>query len=202
MRLMASRWLAFQNRQRKTLAPGALAETIRVMRTPLLLGAITILSLTAGTDAAPLDGKGFKKLKTEWRGDGKCLDVVNDGEKNTELALADCGNFAGQHWQIVPSKPGFWRMKTEWRGKSMCLDIVNDGKTNSQPHLAPCTDASGQRWKLTDTKGWFRLTTEWQGESKCLDIVNDGKANNRPVLASCANVTGQNWRISDKPAQY
>src|SRR6185369_3123135 len=89
------------------------------------------------------------RLRTEFTGPGKCLDIVNDG-KNDQLTMAPCGNFSGQHWTIEPSKSraGHSRLRTEFTGSGKCLDIVNDG-TNDQLTMAKCEDVSGQLWTLS-----------------------------------------------------
>jgi hypothetical protein len=39
------------------------------------------------------------RLRTEFTGTGKCLDIVNDGANN-QLTMADCGDFSGQLWEL------------------------------------------------------------------------------------------------------
>jgi hypothetical protein len=42
---------------------------------------------------------GFHRLQTQFTGNNKCLDIVNDG-KNNLLVMADCRNYSGQFWKI------------------------------------------------------------------------------------------------------
>jgi hypothetical protein len=49
------------------------------------------------------DPNGYYRFTTQWQGDGKSLDIVNDG-KNNQVILADTGNFSGQIWRITKTK--------------------------------------------------------------------------------------------------
>ena len=89
---------------------------------------------------------GYHRLTTEWQGEGKSLDVVNDGENN-KLQLANTGNYSGQHWKITPEN-GYYRLTTEWQGEGKSLDVVNDGE-NNKLQLANTGNYSGQHWKIT-----------------------------------------------------
>ncbi len=143
------------------------------------------------------DSQTYYRLTTVWQGEGKSLDIVNDGKDNNQPILAKTGKYTGQYWKITPAKGSYYRLSTEWRGEGMSLDVINDGQNNDQLTLAVTTDATGQYWKITPAgKGAYRLTTMWQGEGKSLDIVNDGKNNNKLILAKTANVTGQYWIIT------
>jgi len=141
------------------------------------------------------DANSYYRLTTRWQGDGKSLDIVNDGKNNNQLVLADTGNFAGQHWRITPLREGYYRLTSEWQGDNKSLDVVNDGQ-NRQPILAETGSYAGQFWKITALGGGnYRLTTRWQGEGKSLDVVNDGK-NNRVMLADSGSFSGQIWKIT------
>jgi Ricin-type beta-trefoil lectin domain len=86
------------------------------------------------------------RLKTQFTGDNKCLDIINDGTNNRP-DMADCGNFSGQLWNVKPTKEqGFYRLKTLFTGRNKCLDVINDG-TNNRLTMATCGDFSGQFWK-------------------------------------------------------
>ena len=137
----------------------------------------------------------YYRFTTKWRGDGKSLDIVNDGKLNNQLRLTDTGNFSGQRWRITPIGDGYYRFTSEWRGNSKSIDVVNDGK-NNQLIMADTGNYSGQFWKITSLGGgYYRLTTQWQGDGKSLDIVNDGK-NNQVILAGTGNFSGQIWKIT------
>ena len=42
------------------------------------------------------------RLRTQFTGQTKCLDIVNDGQNN-KPTMAACGNFTGQMWTLRPS---------------------------------------------------------------------------------------------------
>lgn len=143
------------------------------------------------------DPQSYYRLTTEWQGDGKSLDVVNDGKNNNRLVLADTGDFSGQYWKFTPVGGGYYRLTTEWQGVGKSLDVVNDGKSNNQLILAKTGKFTGQYWEITPWgNGYYRLTTKWQGVRKSLDVVNDGQGNNQLILADTAEVSGQNWKIT------
>lgn len=95
------------------------------------------------------DPKSYYRLRTQWQGDGKSLDVVNDGKGNNQLILAKTGNFTGQYWKITPLGESYYRLTTQWRGVGKSLDVVNDGKNNNRLVLADTDNVSGQYWKIT-----------------------------------------------------
>ncbi len=136
----------------------------------------------------------YYRLTTQWQGDGKSLDVVNDG-KNNRIQLAPTGNFTGQYWRFTSLGNGFYKMSTQFLSDSKSLDVVNDGK-NNQLQITNTANYSGQSWKITPIgNGFYRLTTQWQGDGKSLDVVNDGK-NNRLQLAPTAGYSGQMWKLT------
>ncbi len=137
----------------------------------------------------------YYRLTTQWQGEGKSLDVINDGTNN-KLQLAATDNLSGQAWKITAVGNGYYRLTTKWLGESKSLDVVNDG-TNNKLKLAETKNASGQFWKITPVgDGYYRLTTKWLGEEKSLDIVNDG-TNDKLKLANTSNVSGQLWKITN-----
>ncbi len=88
------------------------------------------------------------RLQTQFTGNKKCLDIINDGDNN-QLTMADCGNYSGQFWSIRPSgNGGFYRLQTQFTGNKKCLDIINDGD-NNQLTMADCGNYSGQFWKIS-----------------------------------------------------
>lgn len=136
---------------------------------------------------------GFYRLTNKWIGDGKSLDVINDGTNN-KLQLAESKGVTGQWWKLTPVGNGYYRLTTQWLGTDRSLDVVNDG-INNKLQLAASGNASGQFWKVTAAGGgYFRLTTKWLGDERSLDVVNDGQRN-KIQLAETAEVTGQYWKI-------
>ncbi len=136
------------------------------------------------------------RLQTIFTGNKNCLDIINDG-RNNQLTMAECGNFSGQNWKILPSKKaGYSRLQTMFTGRARCLDIINDGQ-NNQLTMANCGDFSGQYWKILPSQktGYSRLQTMFTGGNKCLDIINDGQ-NNQVTMANCGDFSGQYWKVT------
>jgi ricin-type beta-trefoil lectin protein len=106
----------------------------------------------AASEEGVFDAKSYYRLTTKWRGDGKSLDVVNDGKNNNQLILARTGKFSGQFWKITPVGGGYYRLTTEWQGSGKSLDVVNDRKNNNQPILADTGNYFGQFWKISKVK--------------------------------------------------
>jgi hypothetical protein len=157
------------------------------------------LALCTGcaTASASFDASTFYRLTTEWQGECRSLDVINDGI-NDQVALRKTADVTGQYWRIA-ADGDFFRLSTQWLGAGKSLDIRNDGR-NDTPVLAATGDVSGQHWRIVPlADGYFRLTTEWQGPGKSLDIKNDGQ-NDRPVLAATGDFSGQRWRITKETA--
>jgi len=139
----------------------------------------------------------YYRLTTQWQGDSKSLDIVNDQKNNNQPILAQTGNYAGQLWQIVPAGNGYYRLMTKWQGSGRSLDVVHDQKNSYLPVLADTGNYAGQLWKIIALgNGYYRLTTEWFGLSKSLDVVNDGRNDNQLVMADTANYSGQFWKIT------
>lgn len=166
---------------------------IQVFFMPILLS-IGIMSEPSG--AQEIDPAYYYRLTTQWQGEGKSLDIINDGQNN-RLWLNASGSTTGQFWKLTPLGGGFYRLTTAWLGDGKSLDIVNDGQKDDTPTMANSGNYSGQYWKMTPLGGeFYRLTTNWQGDGKSLDIVNDGKINNRPILANTGNYSGQFWKLT------
>lgn len=144
--------------------------------------------------AQSIEPNTYYRLTTQWQGDGKSLDVINDGTNN-RIHLAQTGDYSGQYWKFTPSGNDYYRVTTQWLGDGKSLDVVNDGR-NNQLQLADSGNYSGQFWRVIPIgNGYFRLTTQWQGDGKSLDVVNDGR-NNRLQLADTGNFSGQFWKLT------
>jgi len=162
-----------------------------------LIFGVFLLFPTKNIHSQNIDPNFYYRLTTQWQGEGKSLDVLNDGKDNNKLILNKTGEYTGQFWKLTPVGNGYYRITCQWQGDGKSLDIVNDGKNNNQPILAKTGPYSGQYWKFTAVgNGYYRLTSQWQGPGKSLDIVNDGKNNNKTVLAKTANYTGQFWKLT------
>lgn len=138
---------------------------------------------------------GYYRLTTQWLGEGKSLDVINDGTNN-KLQLANTANASGQSWKFTPLGNGYYRLTTQWLGESKSLDVISDG-INYKLQLEATDDVPGQYWKITSLgNGFYRITTKLLSMVKSLDVVNDG-ANNKLQLANTGNFTGQSWKITN-----
>ena len=136
------------------------------------------------------DENAYYRLTTAWQGEGKSLDVINDGTNN-RVQLAKTGGYSGQFWKLTPTGGGYYRLTTMWQGTGKSLDIKND-----QVELAKTGSYTGQFWKITPTGGgYYRLTTYFKGEGQSLDVINDG-TNNRIRLAKTGNYSGQFWKLT------
>jgi hypothetical protein len=91
---------------------------------------------------------GHVRLRTNFTGADKCLDIINDGQDN-KPTMAACGNFTGQMWTIAPNgTPGIFKLQTQFTGPGKCLDIINDGQDN-KPTMAACGNFTGQMWSMS-----------------------------------------------------
>lgn len=143
---------------------------------------------------------GYYRLTTQWLGEEKSLDVVNDGANN-QLQMAHTANQTGQFWKITALGNGYFRLTTLWQGEGKALDVLNDGK-NDKLQLAKTENVFGQYWKIASVgNDHYRLTTKWLGEGKSLDIQNDA-SKNKLRLADSGNYSGQFWKITKIAADH
>lgn len=52
-----------------------------------------------GLEKEKIDTSYWYRLTTNWQGDDKSLDVINDGNNN-KLILAQTGHYSGQCWRF------------------------------------------------------------------------------------------------------
>ncbi len=134
----------------------AITAIIRIPHVTFLLAiaspAFHLRSDVSAATQGVFDAKSYYRLTTKWQGDGKSLDVVNDGKNNNQLILAKTGKFSGQLWKITSLGAGYYRLTTQWQGEGKSLDIVNDRKNNNQPILADTGNYFGQFWKISKVK--------------------------------------------------
>ncbi|MGJ5632884.1 RICIN domain-containing protein [Nostoc sp. CALU 1950] len=167
-----------------------------ILRKIVLLAMIVSASATLPPVKEGIAQSTDNRLRTQFTGLNKCLDIINDGENN-KLIMAKCGNFSGQFWSIQPTQSrGYYRLRTKFTGSNKCLDIINDGE-NNKLIMAKCGNFSGQFWSIqpTQSRGYYRLRTQFTESNKCLDIINDGD-NNKLIMAKCGNFSGQLWNLS------
>jgi len=118
----------------------------------LQIGLVSLGGILASISLSPIAlsqptnfSKESYRLQTQFTGNKKCLDIVNDGDNN-KLTMADCGNYSGQSWSIKENG-GYYRLQTQFTGSKKCLDIVNDGD-NDKLTMTDCGNYSGQLWKI------------------------------------------------------
>jgi hypothetical protein len=117
----------------------------------------------------------YYRFTTQWQGDNKSLDIVNDGKNNNQLILAQTGNHSGQHWKITLVENGYYRLTTEWQGNDKCLSFIKDGQSNYQLILAKSGADSSQFWRISLLNdNYYRLTSKREGQEKSV-VDNIGK---------------------------
>ncbi|CAF0829023.1 unnamed protein product [Adineta steineri] len=139
-----------------------------------------------------LDENSYYRLTTQWQGDNKSLDILNDGKNNNKVQLAQTGNYSGQHWKMKLIQDDYYRLTTQWQGDEKSLSIVNN-----EIILDKTSNDNAQYWKITLLKNnYYRFTCKQQGYEKSLDIINDGQNNNKVTLAKSGCYSGQYWNIT------
>jgi len=137
---------------------------------------------------------GYYRLTTKWLGEGKSLDIVNDGT-NDKVQMANSTNASGQSWKVTSLGNDYYRLNTEWLGEEKSLGVVNDG-AKEQLQMQKTAKISGQYWKITSFgSGYYRLTTQWLGEEKSLGVVNEG-AKEQLQMQKTAEISGQYWKMT------
>lgn len=149
---------------------------------------------TKSVNPTPLfDSNAYYRLTTQWQGEGKSLDVVNDGTNN-QVILANTAAVSGQMWKITRVGEDTYTLHTLWQGPEKTLEFIRKG-TQDTVQLKQGTDFSGSLWKITPLgNGYYRITDLWSS-GRSLDIVNDG-TNNKIHMAASGNYTGQYWKIT------
>ena len=133
----------------------------------------------------------------------RAMDVINGGEKDNFIQLAEAGNFSGQFWRFHRTGDGSFNLTTLFRGTGMCADIFNGGPNDNQVHLVQCANFSGQFWFVNPTFDhppfpdtfFAHLKTKFR-PNMCLDHFQEGDSF-FPRLQQCSNVPGQLWLISN-----
>ena len=135
----------------------------------------------------------YYRLTCKWQGEGKSLDIINDGKNNTPI-LANTGNYSGQYWKINKVGDDTYTLTTKWQGADKKLDCIQ-GRSQNRPVLN-ATNNSGSNWKITSVgNGYYRITNSWLSD-RSLDIINDGK-NNKIQVAKTGDYSGQYWKITE-----
>jgi len=162
---------------------------------PLCYGsgvAVSPNAKTVATAAAPVKQKMFN----DSTGSSKCLDILNDGQKN-KLVMRKCkGDATGQQWLKVPNQnyKDTYYFQNNLSGSNMCLDILGDG-TKKYLTMANCGKMSGQQWSYTtNAQGKNNLTNNFTGPKKCVDVLSDD-GGDHVLMNDCAPKPGQSWHM-------
>jgi hypothetical protein len=139
-----------------------------------------------------------QRLRTVAAGSTKCLEVINDTNKN-QIQMATCDGKSGQRWTVRPRTQGGIgeEIFNELAGK--CLDVINDGTTSSSGlHLLACAAVTGQRWTRSPTgfpaitgAPTVTLTSFFTGPARCMSNSNAGMV----VLENCGASSAQYWEF-------
>jgi hypothetical protein len=155
-----------------------------------------VVCAPAAPTAAALEPGMLYRLTNAALGEGRSLDIANEGRKDHPV-MAATGAFSGQTWKVTPQGDGHYRLTTAWQGDGRSLDIANDGR-NDTPILSDTGGYSGQMWTLSPAAGGlYRLTTAWQGDCKSLD-ASGGTLR----LAPGTDQPGQLWKLTPTGQRY
>lgn len=159
----------------------------------------TILLLLFSSIGLPLNvysqtlKNGFYRLTTQWLGEGKSLDIVNDGT-NDKVQMANSTDASGQSWKVTSIGNGYYRLTTEWLGEEKSLG-ANDG-AKVQLQMQKTAKMSGQYWKITSLgSGYYRFTNQWLGGEQSLGVANEG-AKEQLQMQKTAKMSGQFWKMN------
>ena len=140
------------------------------------------------------DPNAWYRLTTQWQGEGKALDIANDG-RNNQPYLANTANVSGQHWRITKIGEDTYKLHTMWQGSEKVLRCV-PGTDTTKPLLDyESSNVDNHSWTITPIgNGYYRLIN-LRYRDRSLDIINDGY-NNKTQLQPSGNYTGQYWMIT------
>ena len=82
------------------------------MKLQLIFTIISLLSFTIMSAIVPgtsIDTDFYQRLTTQFQGDTKSLDVINDANDNL-LRLATTGSYTGQFWRLHDVGGGYYRL--------------------------------------------------------------------------------------------
>ncbi|MEL7145621.1 MAG: hypothetical protein AAFO69_04575 [Bacteroidota bacterium] len=136
----------------------------------------------------------YYRLTTQWQGDHRALDIVNDGRNNQPI-LRNVADVSGQYWRIKKVGEDTYNLYTMWMGPERILRCI-PGTDTSRPLLGLSIGSrSNDLWKITPIgNGYFRLVNQSRPD-RSLDVINDG-ANDKIQLAKTGNYTGQYWKVT------
>lgn len=172
-----------------------------------------------GVPGAEAQEAGWYKLKTEFQGDGKCLEsnqitlppssLIAGTMKGVVFKGASfmdhCQNVGGQAWRFVPEDSGgYYRLKSRLHDDK-CLEVDTLGPTavlGGAAFMADCGDVPGQLWRPVPagtSSGYYNLQSKAQ-DSKCLEgnqfEFGDENHQGPAFMNGCsAEVTDQHWKF-------
>jgi hypothetical protein len=122
----------------------------------VIVSTVLFAFANASFGAAPVDTNKWYRLKTQFRGDGECLEG-NQGASPVHGGAAfmdTCQNVSGQLWKLEPADNGHYRLKTQFRGDGECFE-GNQGASpvhGGAAFMDKCQNVSGQLWLLVPEK--------------------------------------------------
>lgn len=146
----------------------------------------------ANVNSGLFSEKAYYRIVNSWQGDGKSLDILNDGE-NKNPVLASSADLSGQMWKIKPAGSGTYTLSCKWQGETRVLTV----DWEQSPYRLELGSLRGKNglWKIVSAgSGVYRIVSAEQ-ETLSLDIVNDGQGN-KLKLSPSGNYSGQIWKIS------
>lgn len=134
----------------------AMAISVQNVRIVSLLVSALI---TCGSVHSQTFENGYYRLTNKWLGDGKSLDVVNDGT-NSKIQLAESKRVTGQAWKLTPVGDGYYRLTTEWLGAERSLNVINAVKSGKYDKVERIGSGVERHYALTNEKEYFAELTE------------------------------------------
>ena len=175
---------------------------MKLITQTLLALSLLLVGYAAHAQADPYVGKKFR-LKTQFRGDGECLE--SNSTKYVDLHsgasfMDKVQNVTGEFWMIEKQPNGAYRLKSEFQGANKCLE----GNSASSPTMAgaafmdDCKNVTGQYWKIVPASGGYVKLMTMSG-NQCLEGNEPGSKvhNGAAFMNTPQNVTGQLWKIEE-----
>ena len=97
------------------------------MKLHLIFTIISLFSFTIMSAIVPgtsIDTDFYQRLTTQFQGDTKSLDVINDANDNL-LRLATTGSYTGQFWRLHDVGGGYYRLTCQFQGTMKSLTVIS-----------------------------------------------------------------------------
>ena len=155
-------------------------------------------------------GNNTYKLSCYWQGEGKVIDVINDGQNN-RMILTDNANYSGQYWTIQKVDEGYFRLINGWQTEKS-LDVAGS-KTGDEAYLKPIGEFEGQIWNIFEVEeiegatevedprakdfsfkedAHYRFTNVYMGEGRSLAVSTEGA---EIMMATTEEDVHQIWKL-------